>query len=197
MIYQLTTCELKMRGIERLTAVARSTPSMEKALPDLPMQETVMVRLIRISVVGMGHFFEPVFRDLGLTEYSFHVLCLLLASENGVASPSELSELVGTSRANMTKILDSLVTDGLVIRAAEPRDARRFVIRITPEGRKRTTQAAPQLIEPLQRAFSGLSADEFSMLDKLLRKAIVSFDKRALPLGAALNDSPMDESVVA
>jgi len=174
-----------MRGTERLSAVERSTPPMEMALPDLPMRETVMVRLIRIAMVGLGHYFEPVFRDLGLSEYSFHVLCLLLASENGIASPSELSELVGTSRANMTRILDLLVADGLASRAVESRDARRFVIRITAAGRKAATQAVPKLIEPLERAFSGLNADEFSMLEQLLRKAIVSFDKSALPLRAA------------
>src|SRR5258706_11820073 len=174
-----------MHGTERLRAVERSTPPMARALPDLPMPETVMVRLIRISVVGLGHFFEPVFRDLGLAESSFHVLCLLTASENGLASPSELSELVGTSRANMTRILDLLVADGLATRAAESRDARRFVIRITPAGRKAATRAVPRLVEPLKRAFSGLSHDEFSMLDELLRKAIVSFDKSALPLRSA------------
>ena len=144
-----------------------------------------MVRLIRISVVGLGQYFEPVFRELGLTESSFHVLCLLVASDNGMASPSELSELVGTSRANMTRILDSLVDDGLATRAVEPRDARRFAIRITPAGRKRTTQAGPRLVDPLTGAFSGLSLDEFSALDRLLRKAIASFDKNALPLRAA------------
>lgn len=158
---------------------------MADALPDLPMAETVMVRLIRISVVGLGQYFEPVFRELGLTESSFHVLCLLVASDNGMASPSELSELVGTSRANMTRILDSLVDDGLATRAVEPRDARRFAIRITPAGRKRATQAVPRLVEPLKGAFSGLSADEFSTLDRLLRKTIASFDKNALPLRAA------------
>jgi MarR family transcriptional repressor of emrRAB len=158
---------------------------MANALPDLPMAETVMVRLIRISVVGLGQYFEPVFRELGLSESSFHVLCLLVASDNGMASPSELSELVGTSRANMTRILDSLVDEGLATRAVEPRDARRFAIRITSAGRKRTTQAVPRLVDPLKSAFSGLSLDEFSTLDRLLRKAISSFDKNALPLRAA------------
>lgn len=170
---------------------------MVKALPDLPMPETVMVRLIRISVVGLGHFFERVFRDLGLTEYSFHVLCLLVASENGLTSPSELSELVGTSRANMTRILDSLVTDGLATRSVESRDARRFVICITPKGRKMAVNAVPELIGPLKRAFSGLSPDEFSVLDQLLRKAIVSFDKSALPLRAAHASGQVNESTIA
>ncbi|GAC1619817.1 MAG: hypothetical protein NVS9B10_00940 [Nevskia sp.] len=174
-----------MRGIERLAAVERSTPHMAEALPALPMPETVMVRLLRISAYGLGDFFEPLFRTLGLTENSFHVLCLLAASEHGRASPSELSELVGTSRANMTRILDALVTDGLASRTVEARDARRHAIEITKAGRKATDAAVPRLVEPLTRAFSGLSGGELAQLDKLLRKLITSFDKGALPLRSA------------
>lgn len=174
-----------MRGIERLSAVERSTPHMAEALPALPMPETVMVRLMRIGTYGLSDIFEPVFRQLGLTENSFHVLCLLVANEQGRASPSELSELVGTSRANMTRILDTLITDGLVSRAIEERDGRRHVIQITPLGRSTAAEAVPRLTEPLQRAFSGLSADELQQLGTLLRKAITSFDRSALPLRAA------------
>src|ERR1700722_9648390 len=108
-----------MRGIERLASINRSTPAMAEALPDLPMPETVMIRLIRVGVVGLAQFFEPVFRSIGLNENSFHVLCLLMASDRGEASPSELSELVGTSRANMTRIIDELASENLVARAAE------------------------------------------------------------------------------
>src|SRR5271156_4197886 len=125
-----------MRGIERLAAVNRSTPPMADALPNLPMPETVMVRLIRIGMVGLGPFFAPVFRGIGLRETAFHVLCLLMASERGEASPSELSELVGISRANMTRILDTLARDRLVSRNVEERDARRQIVRITAEGRR-------------------------------------------------------------
>src|SRR3977135_2395323 len=152
-----------MRGIERLDSVRRSTPAMAKALPDLPMAETVMVRLIRISVVGLGQFFEPVFREIGLSENSFHVLCLLMASDRNRASPSTLSEMVGTSRANMTRILDELESDGLVSRASGPgvlhegegdgwgarareaRAGRRYVIEITAAGRRAAQGAVPKL----------------------------------------------------
>jgi len=174
-----------MRGVERLAAVARSTPHMAEALPELPMPETVMVRLLRIGTYGLSDFFEPLFRTLGLTENSFHVLCLLAANEQGRASPSELSELVGTSRANMTRILDALVTDGLASRTIETRDARRHTIEITKAGRKAADAAVPKLVEPLKRAFSGLSSKELAQLDQLLRKAIISFDKGAMPLRSA------------
>jgi MarR family transcriptional repressor of emrRAB len=174
-----------MRGIERLAAVKRSTPPMAAALPDLPMAETVMVRLIRISVVGLGQFFEPAFRAIGLSENSFHVLCLLMASDRGRASPSALSEMVGTSRANMTRILDSLVSEGLASQTVEERDGRRHVIQITAAGRRAASEAVPQLAQPLRQAFSGLDAEEFAQLDGLLRKAIKSFDQNALPLRAS------------
>jgi MarR family transcriptional repressor of emrRAB len=174
-----------MRGIERLASVERSTPHMAEALPELPMPETVMVRLLRISAYGLGDFFEPLFRNLGLTESSFHVLCLLIAADQGRASPSELAELVGTSRANMTRILDALVSDGLASRTIETRDARRHAIEITKAGRKVANAAVPRMVEPLKRAFSGLDPAELAQLDHLLRKAITSFDKGAVPLRSA------------
>lgn len=181
-----------MRGIERLSAVEISTPQMTRALPLLPMDETVMVRLLRIAVVGLGHYFEPVFRDIGLNESCFHVLCLLVANDSGQASPGELSELVGTSRANMTRILDSLSDDGLITRASSVYDARRSVVQITPKGKVVTNAAVPRLSAPLKRAFDGLSAVEFTTLAELLRKAVVSFDKGLMPLGAAPKDRTIE-----
>jgi len=175
-----------MKGIERLASVESTTPRMARALPEMPMDGTVLVRLIRISAFGMGNFFEPVFRELDLSEHSFHVLCLLVASENGTASPSELSEMVGTSRANMTHILEDLVEEGFVSRAIASRDARRHVIAITAAGRRKVRETVPQIVEPIHRAFSGLSKAEMALLDQLLRKLIVSFDQgaRALRLAA-------------
>src|SRR3981081_2621462 len=144
-----------MRGIERLDSVRRSTPAMAKALPDLPMAETVMVRLIRISVVGLGQFFEPVFREIGLSENSFHVLCLLMASDRNRASPSSLSEMVGTSRANMTRILGELESDGLVSRASQERDGRRYVIEITAAGRRAGAAAVAPPMQAIDTDISG------------------------------------------
>lgn len=174
-----------MKGRERLRHVDSSTPRMQRALPELPMANTVMVRLLRIAVFGMSDFFEPVFRGLDLSENSFHVLCLLVAADAGSESPSELSEMVGTSRANMTRILDELVEDGWVTRTTSARDARRQVITITAAGRKKVRETVRRIAEPLQIGFSELSEKELATLDGLLRKAIVSFDKSAHALRAA------------
>ncbi|TVT48640.1 MAG: MarR family transcriptional regulator [Denitromonas halophila] len=173
-----------MKGAERLAAVEVSTPSMARALPELPMTQTVMVRLLRIAVAGMSDCFEPVFRTLGLAENSFHILCLLVAAEGGSASPSELSDLVGTSRANITRLLDVLVAEGLVFRRTAERDARRQVVTITTQGRVRCRDTAEQIDIPLRAAFGQLDDQELSTLARLLRKAVTSFDVATVPARA-------------
>lgn len=157
---------------------------MAGALPGMPMDGTTMVRLLRISGFGIGNFFEPVFRALDLTENGFHVLCLLMASQTGSAAPSELAEMVGTSRANMTRILEELVADGWIERRIAARDGRRHVISITAAGRRKVRDTVPKIAEPILRAFSDLTPDEFALLDRLLRKLIVSLDKGAGELRA-------------
>lgn len=173
-----------MRGIVKLASVKRSTPSMAAALPDLPMPQTVMVRLVRILASSMTGYFEPVFRKAGLSENIFHVLCLLLAAENGQASPGELSELIGTSKANTTRILDQLIEEGLVSRTVDAMDARRHVIEITPHGRQIASETVPKMLEPLLQAFSGLSPDEFATFNTLIEKMILSLDKGGIALQA-------------
>ncbi len=175
-----------MLGQMKLASVQRSTPAMAAALPNLPMAATVMVRLIRITVAGLTDYFEPVFRSIGMNENAFHILCLLTAAEHGCASPSQLSGLVGTSRANMTRILEQLEREAYVSRAQDARDARRHVIQITQEGRNATVAAVPRIVAPLELAFSDLTEEEFATLDGLLRKTVKSFDKGASPMKAAL-----------
>lgn len=175
-----------MNGQIRLNKVASSAPRMAEALPNLPQAGTVMVRLLRISGTGLSDFFEPAFRALDLSEHSFHVLCLLIASETGSASPSELSDLIGTSRSNITRIIEDLESRGWVRRSVAPRDARRLIIALTESGRNKVTDTVPRIAPAIQRAFSGLSAEEFALLGTLLRKLITSLDQGAEPAQIAM-----------
>ncbi len=169
-----------MRGVDKLAAVDASAPAMCRALPDLPMAETVMVRLLRISAASLGQYFEPVFREIDLSENTFHILCLLMAAPEGRASPSELSELMGTSRGNMTRLLDELDQAGHIRRDTVQSDGRRFIVTITNSGRAAALHTAQRLNPALRQAFADLSDEEMAQLALLLRKAVGSFDKRAV-----------------
>lgn len=171
-----------MRGVLKLASVKRSTPAMAAALPELPMAETVIVRLAQILRTSMHAYFDPMFRKVGFTESSFHVLCILLSSPGGCASPSELSELVGTSKANMTRILDLMEKENLVTRTVEAMDGRRYIVEITPEGREKSTAAVPRFNTSLKAAFSALTSEELSTLNALMQKAILSLDTGGITL---------------
>lgn len=168
-----------MRGSEKLAHLDSCTPGMARALPDLPMDATIMVRLIRIGFFGMASYFEQVFRDADISENGFHMLCLLAATESGSESPTELSEMVGSSRSNTTRILGELALSGYVERTSGKRDARRQLASITDAGREKVDETVKQVSQPLEAAFSGLNKDERDQLNILLRKMIISFDKSA------------------
>lgn len=166
-----------MRGNERLNTVERTTATLTKELPQLPESETVLIRLLRIAGLGLEEHFQKFFLHRGLTEKSYHALCVLVASKNQQAYPSELSELIGTSRANITKILASLEGSGLVARETGKTDARRSLIKLTAKGIEAVNEITPKIAGPVAEAFAGLSAKELSLLDGLLRKLIISFDQ--------------------
>lgn len=166
-----------MRGIERLRSIERSTEPLAKALPALPKQETMLIRLVRVAAYGLGDYFTSVFNELGLTEHSYHALCVLVSSDKGRASPSELSELVGTSRPNMSRVIVELEKEGYASREAGALDGRRSVITITKRGRDIVKKLTPSVAGPAANAFADLDDEEQAVLDRLLRKAIVSFDE--------------------
>jgi MarR family transcriptional repressor of emrRAB len=85
----------------------------------------------------------------------------------------------------MTRILEELVQDGWVERSVDSRDARRHIIRITAAGRRKVRDTVPRIAEPINRAFSDLDPKELALLEKLVRKLIVSFDKGAGELRSA------------
>ncbi|MCB1475331.1 MAG: hypothetical protein H6883_12655 [Rhodobiaceae bacterium] len=170
-----------MSGTPRLSAIDRSAPAMGRALPGLPVRETVFVQLLRLCLASMGDFFAGEFRKIGINEHCFHVLCLLMATEGERAAPSELADLVGTSRANMTRILGMLVDDGFAVRESEMLDGRRYMIHITEAGREAARRAVAQLSGPLHSAFSGMSDRDLDMFEAMLRKCILSFTDNASP----------------
>lgn len=60
---------------------------------------------------------------------------LLLLSDGGGHPMSEIAEFALVPAPSLTRIIDRMVTDGLLYRTADPRDRRRVLVRITRRGR--------------------------------------------------------------
>ena len=166
-----------MQGVKQLQVVDDTTPALSAALPELPIKETTMIRLLRISGYALEDYFLNVFMDMDLTEKMYHVLCVLAASKNQQASPSELSELIGTSRANMTKLLVRLESQNFIEKKIVNIDGRRSHICLTSEGLATVERITPEIAPPVENAFKGLSEQEISTFNHLLRKFVDSLEQ--------------------
>lgn len=165
-----------MSGIVKLAKVASSAARMTAALPELPAQGTLLVRLIRLANGATTDHFEPHFRAAGIPEGAFHVLCLLSADPEGRAAPSELAEMMGTSRANMTRLLDQMEKHGWIAREASPVDGRRQVVSLKDKGRAQAEATSAGLGDEIEAGFGALAHSERDQLELLLRKLVLSMD---------------------
>lgn len=72
--------------------------------------------------------------DYGLSRAGFNVLMILIRSKGKVCKHYDLSKLMLVSRANITGLIDRLVSKALVTREHASRDRRVWLVRITSRG---------------------------------------------------------------
>ena len=113
--------------------------------------------------------------DLSLEDYkTLHAL--MVQPFPTEATPAQLAEVAGVTRAAMTSRLDRLVKSGLVTREEEPRDRRRVMIRPTAAGRAAWNEHIFAGMARDRRMLSALSSDELVQLNALLRKVVRALD---------------------
>jgi DNA-binding MarR family transcriptional regulator len=90
----------------------------------------------------------------------------------GDLSMTRLSKLAATDRTTLTRSVDSLIADGLVIRANAPNDRRIVVIRLTEAGRALLERIRSE-IRPLNRDICGnLTTEEQAAMTRYLQKML-------------------------
>lgn len=165
-----------MRTKDRLLAVETSVDQWSKVVAGVPGEDVMLMRLLRVASQGITSIIDPVLRESGLTESSYHTLILALASGRKGTTPSALCEQVGQNRANMTRILDLLAVKALIQVTPDAHDARRRRVLATPAGRK-LAQSYAQMLRPILKvAFGALQAAEKRTLRNVLHALIESMD---------------------
>ncbi len=123
-------------------------------------------QLVQASERNLGHG--------GLTWAKFRLLMSLhRGEEHGSGKgmqPSELSDLQGISRNTASALIASLEKDGLISRELHETDRRRFVIRLTPDGRRLLKAKLGSQFKFLSGCFKELSPQERQTLAALLTR---------------------------
>jgi len=112
-------------------------------------------------------------QEHGLSLPDYEVLLRLAKSPRSGISMTELANRVLLTPSRLTRLLDRLVAEDLVVRWRSDIDARVMLARLTPSGRERLRRAAKTHLRGIHDHFTGrLSADQLQQVADAL-EAIV------------------------
>jgi len=154
-------------SIDKMEANLRA---LSARVPDLPITEIVLCRLLIHLGREMATGFEQKIRPFGLTEAEFRVLTALFSQPDGVAHPSDLCVRAGQSPANLSRISDALVSRDLITRVLSAHDRRRMVLRITEPGEDLVRRLLPKMFGSLRAMYAEFSESEQQLLIAQLKR---------------------------
>ena len=109
--------------------------------PDAPGDVLLISQLLLRSAQMLEQHINDLLQaqDISLHEY---LVLALVSSENGPLRPTELSETLGISRPQITRLLDALEKRGWIIRKHSTVDRRSLFLRLTDKGQEHFESAA-------------------------------------------------------
>jgi MarR family transcriptional repressor of emrRAB len=153
--------------------------AMAARMPDMPVTEILLCRLVMHAGREMAAALEQKIRPFGLAEAEFRVLTTLFSQPDGVAHPSDLCSRASQSPANMSRISDALVSRNLITRVLSLHDRRRMVLRITEQGEELVRQLFPKMFVSLRETMSDLPEEEQRQMIAQLKRLCARMDQDA------------------
>ncbi|MFC3050642.1 MarR family winged helix-turn-helix transcriptional regulator [Kordiimonas pumila] len=131
------------------------------------------LRLLQVNKIIENEIREFLRTEHDTTLPRFDVMAALYKMKKG-AKMSELSQALMVSNGNVTGIIDRLVTEGLVIRAAIEGDRRSTRVQLTNAGKKRFEKQAAAHEAKVNELFSAVNYDDaagiITRLDRLVHE---------------------------
>jgi DNA-binding MarR family transcriptional regulator len=149
--------------------------------PEADPTSILLFRQVRKVDHLLTHAAEKQLEIAGLSWPKFQLLLALQGNETygtgGGLQPSELSELQGIPRNTVSELLASLEEEGLISRELHGTDRRKFVIRLTPQGRKTLKSKLGTQFREITKCFAALGTQERATLLELLTRLTQSLSE--------------------
>lgn len=91
----------------------------------------------------------------------------------------QLAELLGVTAATMSRSIDALEQQGVIVRIAHPLDRRSKIIQATEKGRQRLLTCREEQLRQCEQAFEGLSSSDLDLLKTLLKRIAENMGPRS------------------
>jgi len=160
-------------SIEAMDSAFRSAASR---IDGFLVDDVVLLRMLQMVAPALeAAFSREVRKQAGIGKTEFRALMLLLG-KGGCAAPSELCNFDHLGRANMTRVADALVKQGLATRTEDVDDRRRISLCITPKGRKLVTRLVPNMARGEAAVFEGIGMAQRRQVADALRCIAANLD---------------------
>lgn len=148
---------------EALAAIDRES----SAAQDAELELRVWLRLLTCTRLLEREVRARLRSAFGTTLPRFDVLAALYRAPAGLTM-GELSSHLMVTNGNVTALVDSLVAEGLVERAADPDDRRRTTIRLSRAGKRHFAAMAAAHERWIDEKMAGMRPDDLVRLHELL-----------------------------
>jgi len=138
--------------------------------PKLGPEDEGLGRLLLRVVREMRTAFDRKLEDVGLTAQQAEIL--FRCGRAGELTPKQLTNLLSTDNAGVTRLVDRLERKGLVTRHASAADRRSVTVRLTRSGTALVPRIARLAHAQRRRLFAGLSRVEQEQMRGLLRRIL-------------------------
>ena len=129
----------------------------------------------RISRLGQ-RWLDTQLKEFGIAGAAVPVLAMLKVE--GVCTQRDLASRIGIEQPTMAQLLKRMERDGLIVRTANPGDARSAHVSLTD----RASCALPAVRREMQRGYGSITVDfsehELATLTRLLERYLASIERQ-------------------
>lgn len=162
-----------------------SVRELAETMPQVEIEFAELALNLALTYDVQHSFLSKNMCRFGLAKSSFNVLMLLRHGPEEGMQLSEIGELLVTSRANITGVIDHLEQKGYVRRVVDSHDRRARLARITKSGEALIEEVIPHHSRQCALLMGHLTLPERTTLLKLLKKV------RQSPVLAEAEDSEL------
>ncbi len=141
---------------------------------DKPIQEVYFFWMDR-TMKAWKKASNQLFKDLGVNITSDQWIILKKLSEESGVTQRELAHSISKDPASVTRILDLLEKENLIVRIKA--DRRSFTIDLTKNGMDLVKRVLPEAVKYREKGTEGISENEMEVFRKVLERIRINFSE--------------------
>lgn len=135
-----------------------------------PPNDSIVYSIGRLYVLLDSYLYSVAYKEYSLNAAKFNLLMVIkhIGKDKGL-SQTELGNNLYVTAANITKLIDAVERDGLVLRMASSSDRRVNLIKITDKGSRLLDEIWPKHVSGINKILEKFSSVDKDKLGQLLQ----------------------------